>query len=408
MTLSARFLLTLLLASTITAQGKNLLFYGNSFTYYSWGFGVPELVRLFATEAGHPTPTIVQALIGGATLGDHATNPAQVAMISNALPAGQTWDHVIMQGRTPEATTGGGFSPLVFRSNAVAITSNVRNHSPAASAVMYQTWAVAWGHMYYPVPWAVPMEMHDEIRAGYRNATSDINATFGNGSARTSAVGDAVALLEFDPASYESDMAHPSPAMVMLAAMCLYTTMYDQTACAIDADFTPGSPLSQALGPFGLGAADWNFMAGIADRSAAPAVRHYPGSSDHLLLTTATENDPLTACPIKQITAGTPIQIQLRSMNGIYDGAIGWLLVDFITTGSPPGPGSLFPELQVDLGGAIIGPPVSLSSALTVSFTMPFTLPGGSFLVQAVAAQSSGETGNPLLTATDAHELVMF
>ncbi|MGK0520651.1 MAG: hypothetical protein ACJAUC_003357, partial [Planctomycetota bacterium] len=327
MNLSARFLLTVLLASATTAQGKNMLFYGNSFTYYSWGFGVPELVGLIATEAGHPTPTIVQALIGGATLGDHATNPAQVAIISNALPAGQTWDHVIMQGRTPEATTGGGFSPLVFRNNAVAVTTNVRNHSPTASAVMYQTWAVAWGHMYYPVPWAVPLEMHDEIRAGYRNATDDINATFGNGSARTSAVGDAVALLEFDPAWYEPDMAHPSPAMVMLAAMCLYTTMYDQTVCAINADFTAGSPLSLALAPFGLGQADWNFMTGIADRSAAPAARHYPGSSDHLQLLTATGSQPLTACPIKQVTTGTAVQIQMRSRNGVYDGATGWLLV---------------------------------------------------------------------------------
>lgn len=408
MNLSARFLLALLLASATTAQGKNMLFYGNSFTYYSWGFGVPELVGLIATEAGHPTPTIVQALIGGATLGDHATNPAQVAIISNALPASQTWDHVIMQGRTPEATTGGGFSPLAFRNNAVAVTTNVRNHSPTARAVMYQTWAVAWGHMYYPVPWAVPLEMHDEIRAGYRNATDDINATFGNGAARTSAVGDAVALLEFNPAWYEPDMAHPSPVMVMLAAMCLYTTMYDQTVCAINADFTPGSPLSLALAPFGLGEADWNFMTGIADRSAAPAARHYPGSSDHLQLLTATDSQPLTACPIKQVTTGTSVQIQMRSRNGVYDGATGWLLVDFIATGSPPGPGTLFPELQVDLGGVIIGPTVSLSSALTVSFTMPFTLPGGSFLVQGMAAQPSSETGNQLFTATDAHELVMF
>ena len=31
------------LASTVTAQGRNLLFYGNSYTYYSWGYGVPEL-----------------------------------------------------------------------------------------------------------------------------------------------------------------------------------------------------------------------------------------------------------------------------------------------------------------------------------------------------------------------------
>lgn len=404
----ARLLLSLLMASAICAQGKNMLFYGNSFTYYSWGFGVPELVRLIATEAGQPTPTIVQALIGGATLGDHATNPAQVAIISNALPAGQTWDHVIMQGRTPEATTGGGFSPIVFRNNAVAITGNVRSHSPLASAIMYQTWAVAWGHMYYPVPWTVPLEMHDEVRAGYRLAASDINATFGSGAGYVAPVGDAVALLEFDPAWYEPDKAHPSPAMVLLAAMGLYTTIYGGAVCTIDPDFTPGSPLAQALSPFGLGVADWDFLAGISDRVADASVRRYPGSNDHLLLETATGNGAVTACPTKQLTLGTQVQIRLRSMNGVYDNAMGVLMVDFFVTGSPPAPWALYPEIQVALGGAILSPTVLLGSTLSTSFQMPITLPGGSFRVQGLAFQASLESGNALFTTTDAHELVMF
>ncbi|MCA8977920.1 MAG: hypothetical protein KDC98_24555 [Planctomycetes bacterium] len=59
MSFPARLLFPLLMAATVAAQGKNLLFYGNSYTYYSWGYGVPELVQLIAAEAGHPTPTIV-------------------------------------------------------------------------------------------------------------------------------------------------------------------------------------------------------------------------------------------------------------------------------------------------------------------------------------------------------------
>tara|TARA_R110002072_G_scaffold273219_1_gene433676 strand:- start:75345 stop:76574 length:1230 start_codon:yes stop_codon:yes gene_type:complete len=409
MLVSARcLLLSLLMASAISAQGKNLLFYGNSFTYYSWGFGVPEMVGLIASEAGHATPNIVQALIGGATLGDHATDPAQVAIISNALPAGETWDHVIMQGRTQEATDYGGFNRLAFRNNAVAITGNVRSHSPLASAIMYQTWAVAWGHMYYPLPWAVPLEMHEDVRLGYRLAVSDILATFGSGTAWNAAVGDAVALLEFDPAWYEPDLGHPSPSIILLAAMGLYTTMYGTTVCEIDPDFTPGSALSQALSPFGLGAAEWDFLAGISDRSADETVRRYPGSSDQLMLETATGSGDLTSCPAKQLTVGTQVQIRLRSMNGVYDNAAGILMVDFFVTGSPPVLGGPFREIQVDLGGAILGPMVFLSSALTVSFPMPITLPGGSFRVQGLAWQASLESGNALLTTTDAHELIMF
>ncbi|MFT4515559.1 MAG: hypothetical protein ACI91B_004276 [Planctomycetota bacterium] len=49
-----------------------------------------------------------------------------------------------------------------------------------------------------------------------------------------------------------------------------------------------------------------------------------------------------------------------------------------------------------------------LNSPVSVTFQMAFWLPGGSFLVQEVAWQPSGECGNLLFTATDAHELVFF
>lgn len=405
-----RALLALLLASGVTAQGKNLLFYGNSFTYYSWGYGVPELVSLIATEAGHPAPFLKQALVGGSTLTFHATDPGQVGLISTSLPAGQTWDHVIMQGRAPEATTELGFNPTQFRSDSVQITQNVRNHSPDAGAVMYQTWAAAWGHYYYaaPPPWYVPLDMHNEIRTNYRLAAADIDAAFGAGTGRVAAVGDAIGLLEWDPVWFETDLEHPSPAMILAAAMVIYSTIYEQTVCEIEADFSVGSALSNSLSPFGLGEADWNFLAGIADRSAAAPVRRYPGSADHLLLESATDATPLSACPSLSVTTGTPLQLRMRSMNSVYDTATGALLIDFIVTGAPPGPSPLYPELQVDLGGSIVSPLVSLGSALSIAIPVPFSLPGGSFLVQGIALQSSSETGNAAFTTTDAHELVFY
>ena len=408
MHLVVRALLSLVMATAVTAQGKNLLFYGNSYTYFSWGYGVPELVGLIAAEAGHAPPTIVQALIGGSNLQIHANDPAQVAVISNGLPAGQTWDHVVIQENSVGATPYFGFRPAVFRSSALTIMGNVRSHSPAANAVMYQTWARAWGHMYYPAPWPVPIDMHNMVRGNYDLAVQDINMTYGAGSAAKAAVGDAVALLEWNPSWYDPDLSHPGPAMTLLAAMCIYTTIYGQTTCEIDPDFTPGSPLETSLTPHAIDRTIWNHLVGLADRSAVPAVRRYPGSGDHLLLETATGPNPLTACPTKHMTTGTPMQIQLRSMNGVYDGALGWLLVDFFATGSPPGPFPGLPELQVDLGRVILSPAASLSSPLSVAFQMPFSLPGGSFLVQGIAWQPSAESGNPLFTATDAHELVFF
>jgi hypothetical protein len=408
MHLLARALLLLLLISALPAQGKNLLFYGNSYTFYSFGYGVPELVRLIAAEAGHPPPRVVQALIGGSQLSIHATNPSQVAVIGNSLPAGQTWDHVVIQGNSLEATPYLGYDPLVFRNSAVTIAGNVRSHSPAAKAVMYQTWARAWGHAYYPVPWATPMAMHQMVRANYDLAVADIDAAFGANVASKAAVGDAVALLEWDPVWYNADRSHPGPALTLLAAMCIYTSIYGHPVGDIVPNFAPNSPLALALTPRGIDQPTWNHLAGMADCCADPAVRRYPGSGDHLLLETATDADPLTAGPEKRITNGTLVRMQLRSMNHVYDQALAWILVDYFPTGSPPGPLPAFPEVQLDLGRVIVSAGVTLGSPLLLTYQLPFSLPGGSFLVQGVAWQASPETGNPLFTTTEAHEFVFF
>ncbi|MCC7062824.1 MAG: SGNH/GDSL hydrolase family protein [Planctomycetes bacterium] len=409
MTQLARVLIALLLASISVAQGKNLLFYGSSYTYYSWGYGVPELVREIATEAGHPTPTIVAALVGGSTLQFHATDPAQMAVISNALPAGQTWDNVVLQAGTLEATDNGGYTAAQFRSNSVAITANVRAHSPTARTVMYQTWASSWGDPNYPLGWPTPLQMHEEIRGNYQLATSDIEATFGVGSAANAAVGDGLALLQWDPSYYEVDMNHPTPRMILLAGMCIYTSIYGETVCAIAPDFQGSSPLVAMLAAQGLGANEWNQMAGIADRCADRALRAYPGSGDYLLLETAAGNGPKDACPRKAMTIGTNVSMQVRSLNGIYDNAPCWMLVDVFPTGSPPGAAANFPEIQVNLGRmSILGTSMGLANPLSFALQMPFSWPGTSVLVQGLAWQPSPATGSSLFTTTDAHEFAFF
>ncbi|MFK7742764.1 MAG: hypothetical protein AB8H80_20805 [Planctomycetota bacterium] len=407
---STRVLLALLLTSIpVASQSKNLLFYGNSYTYYSWGYGVPELVGMIATEAGHPTPNIVTALAGGVELEYHATNPAQIAVIGSALPPGQTWDSVVMQGHALEATPEAGYDPANFRRNAVTITSNVRSHSPAARAILSQTWSNAQGHMWFPIPWAGPLQMHEVVRANYDLAVADIDTAFGPGTASRSAIGDGAALLEWDPAYYEADLSHPAPSMILMGAMCMYTSIYGERVCDITPDFGPTSTLTTALSPFGLDESDWAFFAGIADRCAKPEVRLYPGSGDHVLLESTTDSQPLTACPYNRTTLGTPVQIRMRSLNGVYDDATAWLITDVFATGSPPGPAALYPEVQYGLGSmaALLAVP-DLNAPLTLAFPMPVTLPGFTVLVQGLIAQPSSETGNAVFTTTDAHEFEMF
>lgn len=402
-----RVLLALLLATAIPAQGKNLLFYGNSYSFFAWGYGVPELVQQIAIAAGHPRPTIVAALVGGSNLQYHATDPNQVAAIGNTLPPGQHWDHVILQEHSLGATYLYGNNPLSFRSSAVAIMTNVRSHSPAARGVLYQTWARARGHDYYPGVWPNPMAMHNLVRNNYRLALSDIESAFGAGSAVLSAVGDGMALCEWDPALYDPDLSHPGPAMTLLAAMCIYTSIYGQTLCAIQPAFTPPGPLATMLATQRLGAADWHAMAGIADACADRTLRPFPGSGDHLLLEAGTPPGPVSPCHHHRITTGSSLSIRIRSLNGVYDNAWSWMLVDLFPTGAPPSPWALYPEVAVNVGTMS---PLLTSTTLTVPLSLstpvPFSWPGTSVMVQGVAWAASSQTGNPWFTTTDAHEFV--
>ena len=402
-------LLWLLLCAPVASQGKNLLFYGNSLTYYVWGYGVPEVVRWIAIEAGHPAPTIRASYTGGGTLQYFATDPSQIAVISNSLPPGEMWDEVVMQGHLLEATNGIGFNSAVFLASAPSILTNVRNHSPAARAVMFQTWACSYGQMYYPAPWVDPMAMHTEVRDNYHQVVSNLNTTFGAGSAVLAAVGDAVSLLEWHPAWYEADLFHPNPAMILLTGMCIYSSIYGEPVCGIQPSFQPPGVLAQALQPYGLGEVEWQHLAGIADRSAAPASRRYPGSNDYLLLETATGASAVSACPDKRVTLGTPLHLQVRSLNGVFDNAPGMLLIDFFPTGLPSGPSPIYPEVQVNLGNSwVLATSAQLTNPLAWSFPTPISLLGWSVLVQGVALQSCTVTGNPLFATTDGHELVFF
>lgn len=390
-------------ASPCEAQGKNLLFYGNS--YSSRNGSVANMVQQIATQAGHPAPTIVKRLAGGQNLDHHATNSGQIAAISNSLPGNQTWDFVVMQGQSLEATQTLG-NPTLFRTSAQNIASNVRSHSPAAKAVLYQTWARSLGHHFYPATFASPTPMHNQIRDNYRLATDDINALFGPGAACNAAVGDGVALLEWMPSFYEPDLFHPAPMMTLLAGMTLYTSIYQEQACNIPVSFGQGGPLVSWLAGLGLDENGWHAMAAIADRCADPSLRAFPGSGDNLLLETGTLPGRVDACANIPISRGQMLVLRLSSLNGAYDLSSSLLLCNVYPNGLPPLPSITWPELQIDTGSMLVLSSVTnLATPHNFLVGLPFSFPGVSVLVQGLAWGPSNETGNVNFTTTDAHVL---
>lgn len=392
--------LFLLLAPAVRAQGKNLLFYGNSFSFFNGG--VARLVQAMAVEAGFPAPVYQERLFSGQDLHYHATDPAQVAAISNFLPVGQHWDVVVMQGLSTEATQALGH-PAQFVTDAITILGNVRSHSPAATGVLYQTWARGVGHSYYPTYFADPLTMHAEVRTNYRNAVPAIEAVHGAGSVVNSAAGDCAALREFDPAYYITDLQHPRNELTVMASMCLFTSIYGRLAGDVTLHTNPPSQLMTLLTSMLFTAGDWRRMAGIADSCAAPSVRKFPGSGDQLLLESGTQPGQVTGVSRELLTAGNLVQMRISSRNGVYAAAPVFLLATLFATGQPPVP-TFLPEVAIDVHGmSVLSSALDLQSPLALSLPMPFTLPGLSVLVQGVAWQPSSETGNPWFTTTEGH-----
>lgn len=395
--------LGLLFCSPAAAQGKNILLYGNSYSAYHGGVGAG--VRLIAEAAGLPSPNVYEQYAAGQTLTYHATDPGQVAAITSSLPPGQKWDAVVIQGQSLEATATLG-SPTQFRARAGQITGNVLVHSPNARAVLFQTWARAQGHFLYPGTYATPLDMHAEIRDGYRLAADDIDAAHGAGTAALARVGDAVSLVEFQRAYYEPDLFHPSPKTTLLASMSLFTSIYDQRVCELQPNLSASGSLLPWLAGMGLSAADWRAMMAIADRCTDPSMRPFAGSSDQLLLESGSPPGPTNACGLVEIGVGSFLVLQLSSRNGVYDQAPAWLIGTLFVNGVAPNSVPAIPELHVDpTTMLLLQAAPNLQSPITIFAQMPLSLPGLSVLVQGVSFAPSGETGNTQLTTTDGHVL---
>jgi hypothetical protein len=241
------------------SQAKNLLFFGDSFTYTN---NEPQLVHDLAVADGKPAPTIVTEAFAAWSLRDHLAKVAAdgaASVIDASLPAGQSWDDVVIQDYSTRATNVSAppvnGDPAGFRADAAALVADVRADSPAAHAVLFETWARGPMNSLYPASFNAPSDMQAQIFANYRAAAGGMK------SAEVAEVGEAFAAANWSRNLYDGDDEyHPSGRGSLLAAMVLYRTIYhediaDAQVTAFQADLTA----------LGLSAGDFAQLAALAD-----------------------------------------------------------------------------------------------------------------------------------------------
>ena len=211
-----------------------ILWFGNSF---SNGGDIPKRVADLAELAGYARPVIVNASVNGQNLAYHigqvTSNPsANIESDVIMYQSSGNWDDVVIQGYSTEATSAYATPPEEgFIPNATNLYALVRNSAKGdgVRGILYQTWARAFGHEFYPDTFASPDAMQDEIVPNYARVADLIRTEWGNGAVVTAPVGAAFRYAQFSPDFYSSDLYHAGGRYgYELVAMVLFNTIYGE------------------------------------------------------------------------------------------------------------------------------------------------------------------------------------
>ena len=286
--------------------GRNLLFFGNSFTISStnaavntpaWGGarGVPELVRQVAIAAGHPAPFVKNVYHLNRGLDYHvlASNPS-LAAIDEPLLEGESWDVVVLQGfslRPTDHPFTGNLAKLltnglVMAQEVLAGSTNHQLQSPAATLVLYQTWARRPGHWLYDtgststagsnLPYATELwsagpifrdlpELAAQVRTGYAALERHLRAALPGTEVRIGRAGDAWERLVASgsgPDPWGGDAYHAASPGDLLTALTLYGTIYGDAATRAHVQ---SGALDGVLAALGIARGDALLLADAAD-----------------------------------------------------------------------------------------------------------------------------------------------
>jgi hypothetical protein len=136
----------------------SILFIGNSFTF---GGPIPRIVDDLAVDAGWPDPDVDSETVGGYSLARHRDRSETVAAVDRG-----GWDVVVLQEFSTGPTDGLG-NPEQFKADATWFHDRIRETSPGARIVLYETWARHADHAYYPGSFDDPADMQAQLRFHY-------------------------------------------------------------------------------------------------------------------------------------------------------------------------------------------------------------------------------------------------
>ena len=214
------FLLVILPLLSFGQLKKEVLFIGNSYTYYN---NLPDLVNEIALSFGD-TLMHESSTPGGSNFNAHSTNAQTLNKINQ-----KEWDYVVLQAQSQELS----FSPFQVASDsypyAEILVDSIFANSSCTEPLFFMTWGRKYGDQsncqFYP-PVCTYLGMQQRLRESYLDMTFTHNAS-------CSPVGMAwKKSIEIDSTLnlYSSDNSHPSIYGSYLAACTFYSSIFKKSA----------------------------------------------------------------------------------------------------------------------------------------------------------------------------------
>ena len=202
--------------SLYSQDTKNVLFLGNSYTYYN---NLPNLVQQAAASTGD-TFTYDSNTPGGHWLKQHATNTTS----QNKIKAGN-WDYVVLQDQSQVAAQPDNFVATEVYPYAKRLNDSITKYNPCAKTTFYMTWGRENGDASICPNWPAVCTyegMDDLLRQRYQIMTDDNNGI-------TSPVGAVWRYLRTNHPTldlYSGDGSHPSLIGSYAGAITFYCTLF--------------------------------------------------------------------------------------------------------------------------------------------------------------------------------------
>ncbi|MBT3418260.1 MAG: PKD domain-containing protein [Flavobacteriales bacterium] len=239
------FILTLIPLFIFSQQTKDVLFVGNSYTFYN---DLPEMVKQIALSFGD-TLNYESSTPGGASFGMHATNTTTISKINQ-----QVWDYVVLQAQSQEPSLSTNYVNTNVYPAVQSLIDIIENNSTCIDPMFFMTWGRKYGDASNCAPWppvCTYLGMQQQLRLRYLDFSFTHDASCSPvGMAWKESISQDSTLNLYSP-----DNSHPSVYGTYLSACTFYASIFKN------------SPLGTTYIPNGIDTVTASFLQDIASNT---------------------------------------------------------------------------------------------------------------------------------------------